>query len=169
MITNLNDFKKLNENNETVVQLTAKQIVDLVKEAFDDNVFASVGDHFGSPSAHLEGKENFIKALESKLNINLPKTAYTPEYNTDDELSIDVTKLLVSYYGKDANDPNAYSAFLKSLERFNKIYELELIAPSQDQLHKGFDSILDNEGEIEVFTKDELVSQWNKALKETSY
>lgn len=47
--------------------LTLEQIMEAVKDAFDSEVFTTVGDHFGSPSAHLEGKEAFLQMLREKL------------------------------------------------------------------------------------------------------
>lgn len=40
-----------------------------VEDAFDHEVMATVGDYFGSPSAHLEGKEEFLRMLREKLAI----------------------------------------------------------------------------------------------------
>lgn len=49
--------------------LTLEQIMSAVEEAFDSEVMATVGDHFGSPSAHLEGKEAFLQLLREKLKM----------------------------------------------------------------------------------------------------
>ncbi len=74
MITNIKDFKKINEefgpeefHPMPRLPFTVEQVIELVKQAFDENVSASVGDYFGSPSAHIEGKDNFLKDLETKL------------------------------------------------------------------------------------------------------
>lgn len=52
---------------ETKLPKSVQDILDMVKETFDDEVTATVGDHFGSPSAHLEGTEAFMKKLTDKL------------------------------------------------------------------------------------------------------
>jgi len=45
------------------MEQTLGQIISLVEEAFVEEIHASVGDHFGSPSAYIEGKEAFLQVL----------------------------------------------------------------------------------------------------------
>jgi hypothetical protein len=47
--------------------LSLEELLQLAEEAFSEEVFASLGDYFGSPSAHVEGKEEFLKSLRKKI------------------------------------------------------------------------------------------------------
>lgn len=45
-----------------------QDLIKLIGDTFSEEVHATVGDHFGSPSAHIEGKDEFLKKIEEKLN-----------------------------------------------------------------------------------------------------
>ena len=107
--------------------------------------------------------KNYLTEKKHNTSRHMP-----PKYNTDDQFSIDLGDVMTEYYGKNMNDPEAYPDFLNALSKFNDKYQLELRAPSQDQLVKGFDGAFDD-GETDVWTKNVCIAKWNKALEETKY
>jgi len=72
------------------------------------------------------------------------------------------------YYSKTTGDKTAYPEFINALKEFNNKYQMELEAPSQDQLHKGFDSAMDD-GTMDDWTKELIKTKWRDALNQTKY
>jgi hypothetical protein len=52
--------------------MSIQEIMEIVKTAFDEEISAEVGNHFGSPSAHIAGKDVFLSKIEEQLKtVNL--------------------------------------------------------------------------------------------------
>lgn len=50
-------------------QLTIETIIEMVDEVFSEEISCQVGDHFGSPSAHIDGREKFLQRLRERLEV----------------------------------------------------------------------------------------------------
>ena len=61
-----------NKKNQT---MSIQEIMEIVKTAFDEEISAEVGNHFGSPSAHIAGKDSFLSKIEEQLK------KFYPYYN----------------------------------------------------------------------------------------
>lgn len=62
--------------------LSKEELLKLVDECFTSEVFAEVGYMFGSPSAHIEGKDKFLALLSEKLDeVNSNEISPKPEPN----------------------------------------------------------------------------------------
>jgi hypothetical protein len=53
--------------------MDVKKVMELVKETFDDEVFANLDDFCGAPMATIVGKGEFFSKLEKRLKVLIKK------------------------------------------------------------------------------------------------
>lgn len=64
--TNVGKIETKQDSSQVIVN-KKMNIIDVISKIFDDHISAEVGDHFGSPSAHISGREDFFNELKTFL------------------------------------------------------------------------------------------------------